>query len=125
MTLKTLLKRTSLTFTSTCQRLVVLASIVPGVVFAQGLPAVDPPTQGGGGGLLQTLQGYAYDGFILGGLLVAAVAFIWVALGAISSFNEARVRGEWAKFGVTTGVGILLILVVIWLATEAAPILSQ
>lgn len=125
MTLKTILNRTSQTFTSACQRLVVVTSaVVPSAALAQGLPALEEPTQGGGG-IRTTAQGYMYDGFILAGLLLSTAAFIWVGIGCLASFNEGRQRGEWTKFGVTAFIGVVLILVVIWLATEAAPILSQ
>ncbi|QEA40831.1 TIGR03745 family integrating conjugative element membrane protein [Pistricoccus aurantiacus] len=118
------MKRTSHVFTSACQRLVVLASaVVPGVALAE-LPTLEEPTQGSGG-IRTTAQGYMYDGFILAGLLLSTAAFIWVGIGCLASFNEGRQRGEWTKFGVTAFVGVVLILVVIWLATEAGPILSQ
>lgn len=93
--------------------------------FAQGLPTMDAPTQGGGGGLLTTAQGYVYDGAILIGLVLCVVAFMVVASSSVASFKEARERETWGKFAVTAMVGVVLIVAVVWLATVAAPILSQ
>ncbi|MCS2611044.1 TIGR03745 family integrating conjugative element membrane protein [Halomonas dongshanensis] len=124
MSLSSYYRRLSNRITHGCQKLVVLLSAtVPGIALAQ-LPALEEPTQGGGG-IRSTAQGYMYDGFILAGLLLSTAAFIWVGIGCLSSFNEGRARGEWTKFGVTAFVGVVLILVIIWLSTEAAPILSQ
>lgn len=111
-------------FNRTCQKFVVLASTaVPGLALAD-LPTLEEPTQGGGG-IRSTAQGYMYDGFVLAGLLLCTAAFIWVGIGCLASFNEGRQRGEWTKFGVTAFIGVVLILVIIWLSTEAAPILAQ
>lgn len=103
----------------------VLTSIaLPSTAFAD-LPTLEEPTQTGSGGIRSTAQGYVYDGIILAGLVLTAIAFLWVGTSCLAAFNDARARGEWSKFVVTTFVGVLLLLVVIWLATEAAPILSQ
>ncbi|MCG7601780.1 TIGR03745 family integrating conjugative element membrane protein [Halomonas sp. McH1-25] len=124
MTFQSLLKRASLRVTHACQLLVALAvAAVPGVALAE-LPTLEEPTQGAGG-IRTTAQGYLYDGFVLAGLLLSTAAFIWVGIGCLAAFNEGRARGEWTKFGVTAFVGVVLILVVIWLSTEAAPILAQ
>lgn len=124
MSLQSLLKRTSQRVTHACQRLVAFAiAAVPGVALAE-LPTLEEPTQGSGG-IRTTAQGYMYDGFVLAGLLLSTAAFIWVGIGCLAAFNEGRARGEWTKFGVTAFVGVVLILVVIWLSTEAAPILAQ
>lgn len=112
--------------TRTCQRLAVATSValtVPGVAMAE-LPGLEEPTQGGGG-IRSTAQGFLYDFGILAGLIIATVAFLFVAISAIASFREAQQRGEWSKFGITFVAGVILILSVIWLSTEAAPILSQ
>ncbi|WP_444679079.1 TIGR03745 family integrating conjugative element membrane protein [Halomonas sp. E19] len=76
-----------------------------------------------GEGLLTTLQNYLFDFGALGGLILATVAFLIVAIAAIATFNEARVRGEWSKFGVVVVVGVVLIIAIIWLATKASEIL--
>ncbi|HSH57317.1 MULTISPECIES: TIGR03745 family integrating conjugative element membrane protein [Halomonadaceae] len=89
----------------------------------QGLPTMEAPSRGEGGGLIETLQNYLYDFGALGGLILATVAFIIVAIASIATFNEARVRGEWSKFGVVVVVGVVLIVAIIWLATKAAEIL--
>ncbi|MAM55821.1 MAG: TIGR03745 family integrating conjugative element membrane protein [Salinicola sp.] len=109
------------------RRLVVafsVATTLPSLAWAQGLPELEEPTQGGGG-IRSTAQGYLYDFAILGGLIVATVAFLFVAISAIAAFREAQARGEWSKFGITFCAGVILILAVIWLGTEAGPILSQ
>lgn len=124
MSLQSLFQRFGGGFNRTCQKFVVLASTaVPGLALAD-LPTLEEPTQGGGG-IRSTAQGYMYDGFVLAGLLLCTAAFIWVGIGCLSSFNEGRQRGEWTKFGVTAFIGVVLILVIIWLSTEAAPILAQ
>ncbi|MGQ7245541.1 TIGR03745 family integrating conjugative element membrane protein [Salinicola sp. V024] len=124
MSLQSFYRRLSNGVTRGCQNLVVLASItVPGLAMAD-LPTLEEPTQGGDG-IRSTAQGYMYDGFVLAGLLLCTAAFIWVGIGCLASFNEGRQRGEWTKFGVTAFIGVVLILVIIWLSTEAAPILAQ
>lgn len=123
--LQTLLTRPARSITHISQRLVVAAGVtLPSLTMAQGLPALEQPSQGGGG-ILSTAQGYLYDFAILGGLIVATAAFLYVAISAIAAFREAQQRGEWSKFGITFCAGIILILAVIWLSTEAGPILSQ
>jgi integrating conjugative element membrane protein (TIGR03745 family) len=102
-----------------------LAGLGMSQAFAQGLPTMDAPSQGSGGGLMSTLQGYIYDGAILIGLVLCVIAFFVVASSCVASFKEARERETWGKFAVTVMVGVLLVVAVIWLATEAAPILSQ
>ncbi len=88
------------------------------------LPTVQPPSAGSGGtGLFGTLQGYIAMAIILGGLVLAAGAFLVVGNGAVATFNEARERNQWGKFGAVVVVGVILIVAIIWLATQAATIL--
>lgn len=104
--------------------LVMLAMSLPSLSLAQGLPTMDPPSQGGGG-LMSTIQGYVFDFGALIGLILCTIAFLIVGSAAIASFKEARERETWGKFIVTVVVGVALVVAIIWLATEAAPILSQ
>lgn len=100
------------------------AGLLPARALAQqGLPTMEAPSRGEGSGLIQTLQNYLFDFGALGGLILATVAFLIVAIASIATFNEARVRGEWSKFGVVVVVGVVLIVAIIWLATKAAEIL--
>lgn len=115
-------------FSRTCARargitLMGAAGWLPIQAMAQGLPTMDAPSRGEGTGLVETLQNYLYDFGALGGLILATVAFIIVAIASIATFNEARVRGEWSKFGIVVVVGVVLIVAIIWLATKAAEIL--
>lgn len=103
--------------------LIALGVSVPATVMAQ-LPELEAPSQGGDG-LISTLQGYLYDFGALIGLILCVVAFLMVGSSALASFKEARERETWGKFAVTVVVGVVLIVAIIWLATEAAPILSQ
>ncbi|WP_434986937.1 TIGR03745 family integrating conjugative element membrane protein [Vreelandella zhaodongensis] len=106
-------------------RLLAMALSVPAVASAQGLPEVDAPSQGGGQGLIQQMQGYLYDFGIVIGLVLCTVAFLMVGASALASFKEARERETWGKFAVTVIIGVVLIVAVVWLATEAASILQQ
>ncbi len=121
MTLKQVMKSAG---TKTVQAIALAGAGVSQAV-AQGLPTMDAPTQTGSGGLVSTLQGYLFDFAALIGLIVCVVAFMVVASSGIASFKEARERETWGKFAVTVVIGVVLIVAVIWLATEAAPILSQ
>jgi integrating conjugative element membrane protein (TIGR03745 family) len=89
-----------------------------------GLPPVEPPSNGGGGGLWETIKGYLQDGIVLGGLVIAAIAFIVVAIAAVTTFNEVRDgKAGWGKFGAIVVVGIILVVAVIWLIGKSAEIL--
>ncbi len=54
------------------------------------LPTVEAPTSNGGSGLMGQIKGYLQDGVVIGGLVVAAIAFINVAIAAVHTFTEVR-----------------------------------
>lgn len=88
------------------------------------LPKVDPPVSGGGAGLMGQIKGYVQDGIVLGGLVIAAIAFINVAVAAIHTFTEVRnEKASWTKFGAIVVVGVVLLVAVIWLLGKSATII--
>ncbi|KGM28641.1 MULTISPECIES: TIGR03745 family integrating conjugative element membrane protein [Photorhabdus] len=101
----------------------VLAYLVCQPVTA-ALPTVEPPSSGSGGGIFNTVKGYLQDGIVIGGLVVAAIAFINVATAAIHTFSEVRSdRASWTKFGAIVVVGVVLLVAVIWLLGKSTAIL--
>ncbi len=44
---------------------------------------------------MDTIKGYLNDGIVIGGLVVAATAFIVVAIAAVTTFNEVRDQKGW------------------------------
>lgn len=92
-------------------------------VFAD-LPKMQEPTNKGNGGIMDLIKGYGGDAVILGGLLVAAYAFMKVAGALISEFGEVQAgRKKWGDLGMLALVGAILLVVIIWLVTEASKIL--
>ncbi|MEG5901695.1 TIGR03745 family integrating conjugative element membrane protein [Enterobacter bugandensis] len=88
------------------------------------LPTVEPPQSGGGSGLMGQVKGYVQDGIVIGGLVVAAVAFINVAIAAVHTFTEVRnEKATWTKFGTIIVVGVVLLVAVIWLLGKSADII--
>lgn len=104
--------------------LVTLSALSVGNAMAD-LPAVEAPTSGGGGGLMNTIKGYFQDGIILIGLIIAAVCFLKVAEAGITTFSEVRDgRATWGKFGGIIIVGVVLLVLVIWLLGKSAEIVT-
>jgi len=88
------------------------------------LPTVEPPESGGGSGLMRQIKGYLQDGVVIGGLVVAAIAFINVAIAAVHTFTEVRnEKSTWTKFGSIIVVGVVLLVAVIWLLGKSADII--
>lgn len=88
------------------------------------LPTVEPPASGGGSGLMGQIKGYLQDGVVIGGLVVAAIAFINVAIAAVHTFSEVRnEKATWTKFGAIIVVGVVLLVAIIWLLGKSASII--
>ncbi|HEY2454484.1 MAG TPA: TIGR03745 family integrating conjugative element membrane protein [Scandinavium sp.] len=110
-----------------------LARLVNGFIFtgvfyiaraSADLPGIEQPTTGGGGGTYNTMMGYAKMGGLAMGLFVCCGAFLAVAHAVITSFHDIRRgKGSWTEFLLYLVVGIVLILLVIYLATKASDIL--
>lgn len=88
------------------------------------LPPVEQPATGGGGGLLDTLKGYAKEIFVFGGLLICGVAFFGVAHSSLTAFHDVRKgKGTWTEFFTFFLIGVGLLLFIIYLLTKAADVL--
>ncbi|MCC3701662.1 TIGR03745 family integrating conjugative element membrane protein [Rouxiella badensis] len=88
------------------------------------LPTVEPPSSGGGSGLMGQIKGYLQDGLVIGGLVVAAIAFLNVATSALHTFVEVRnERASWTKFGAIIVVGVVLLVAILWLLGKSASII--
>lgn len=94
------------------------------LVQAQGLPTLEDPSRGTGSGIMETLRNYGYDIVLLVALLVVASMFVGVCYHAYSTYSEIHTgRKTWGQFGLTVAVGAILLVVGIWLLTEATGIL--
>ena len=88
------------------------AAALPALSFAQGLPQ------------LETIRNYGYDIIMLVALLVVASMFIGVCYHAYGTYAEIHTgRKTWGQFGLTVAIGAVLLVIGIWLLTEATGIL--
>jgi integrating conjugative element membrane protein (TIGR03745 family) len=91
---------------------------------AQGLPTLEDPSRGTGSGIMDTLRNYGYDIVMLVALLVVASMFVGVCYHAYGTYAEIHTgRKTWGQFGLTVAVGAVLLVVGIWLLTEATGVL--
>ena len=109
-------------------RLAAAAATVLATVSAKaGLPEVADPTTGAvdDGDFIGMLQAYGLDIVVLGGLGLSAVALLVVAKNVISKYSMvADGRATWGEVGMHGAVGVVLLVVVIFLATQSATVLT-
>lgn len=103
----------------------VLSVSLTGVSTARAaLPNVEGPKSSTDSSFYGQISGYLNDGIVLGGLILAAVAMLAVGNAIIATFAEVRDnKATWAKFGMLCVVGVILVVVVIWLASKAATVM--
>lgn len=88
------------------------------------LPGAQAPTRGEGTNMIQTMQNYAYDGFMLLALIVVGGMMIGVAHHAYGTYHDIHDgKKKWRDLGMTAVVGVVLIGVGILLATKATGVL--
>ncbi len=103
----------------------IIGSVVAYGVMAQALPTVAPPSRGGAtGNYIETLQNYAYDIFIFAGLLLGTLAFIYVVRNTLETYSQVpEGRATMGGVGLQAGAGVLILVFIIFLLTEAAGVL--
>ena len=100
------------------------AFLLAPLVQAQGLPTIEDPSRGRGSGIMETLRNYGYDIVLLVALLVVAAMFVGVCYHAYTRYAEIHNgRATWGQFGLAVAIGAILLVVGIWLLTEATGIL--
>src|SRR3546814_15470121 len=73
---------------------------LPALSFAQGLPQLENPSRGTGGGIMETTRNYGYDIVLLVALLVVASMFIGVCYHAYGTYAEIHTgRKTWGQVG--------------------------
>ncbi|QIA76789.1 TIGR03745 family integrating conjugative element membrane protein [Rodentibacter caecimuris] len=90
----------------------------------KGIPKMDAPSRGEGSGIIENVKNYGFDIATLLGLLVCCWAFFVVAGSTIETFREVRAgKKTWGEFGMICGVGVGLLVVIIWLISKAIDML--
>ena len=92
-----------------------------------GLPDVADPSTGAvdEGDFIGMLQAYGLDIVVLGGLGLSAIALLVVAKNVISKYSMvADGRATWGEVGMHGAVGVVLLVIVIFLATQSATVLT-
>lgn len=101
----------------------IVSAVISSGVYA-GLPQMEAPSRGEGNGIIQTLQNHGFDVVGLIALAIAAAAFCGVAYHAYASYSEVQSgKKTWGQFGLTCGVGAILLVVIIWLLTKGTGVL--
>ncbi|WIM84945.1 TIGR03745 family integrating conjugative element membrane protein [Gallibacterium anatis] len=102
--------------------LVVMGALLSSPVFAD-LPKMEEPSRGAGKGILETVKNYGYDIVILAALMVASFSFVRVASSCISVYGEiSSGKKTWGDLAMNALGGAVLLVVIIWLLTQAKDI---
>lgn len=90
-----------------------------------GLPATAAPSEApADGNYIDLLKGYAFDIAIVLGLILGTIAFLVVARNCIAVYAEIGAgKKTWGDMGMHGGMGVLLLVLVIYLLTEASTII--
>lgn len=84
----------------------------------------NPSQQVSQGDYLGLIKGYGYDIGIIVGLFIATIAFIVVAKNVIGVYSEiGQGKKTWGDMGMHGAMGVLLLVFVVYLVTEAAKII--
>ena len=104
--------------------LAVATTLMSGSAFA-ALPTTAPPTRGApAGNFITTLQNYAFDIGIFAGLAVATVLLFIVSKNVIATYSEVSDgRATMGQVGMQAMIGVLLLVFVVFLLTQAATVL--
>jgi integrating conjugative element membrane protein (TIGR03745 family) len=101
-----------------------LLAVAPLPALSAGLPTMEDPSRGSGSGIMETLRNYGYDIVMLIALLVVSSMFIGVCYHAYTRYSEIHTgRATWGQFGLSVAVGAILLVVGIWLLTQATGVL--
>ena len=85
---------------------------------------VAPSTAPAAGNWLELIKGYSKDAGLVLGLVLAVVAFLWIAWISIAKFNEARNgRAEWGEVGLTVIIAAGVMIFISFLLTEASQVI--
>ena len=96
----------------------------PAAIGVGSISAENCFTGGTGNGIMETIRNYGYDIIMLVALLVVASMFIGVCYHAYGTYAEIHTgRKTWGQFGLTVAIGAVLLVIGIWLLTEATGIL--
>jgi integrating conjugative element membrane protein (TIGR03745 family) len=89
------------------------------------LPTTANPSQAPAqGDYIGLLKGYAYDIALVLGLILGTIAFLVVVNNMIATYNEiGNGKKTWGDMGMHGGMGVLLIVFVVYLLTEAASVI--
>lgn len=89
------------------------------------LPTTSNPSNNpASGDYIGLIKGYAFDIFIVIGLVLGTLAFITVSKNMIATYNEIGAgKRTWGDMGMHGGMGVLLLVFVIYLLTEAATVI--
>ena len=104
-----------------------LATLAASRVAAQ-LPDVATPDgiDEDSGDYIAVFQAYALQIVVLGGLIVAVAALFIVAKNMLSKYSEiATGRATWGELGMHAAAGVVLLVIVVFLMTQAAGVLDE
>ena len=86
--------------------------------------AVSPPTGAAAGDYIAVGQDYFKKGLLFLGLLISTLGFLAVAGGGIAKFNDYRTgRAELGDLAIFAVIGVVVLVLMVYLATEASTIL--
>lgn len=78
------------------------------------------------GDYIAVFQAYALQIVVLGGLIVAVAALFIVAKNMLSKYSEiASGRASWGELGMHAAAGVVLLVIVVFLMTQAAGVLDE
>ncbi|WP_353980893.1 DUF2976 domain-containing protein [Salinicola endophyticus] len=98
--------------------------LLPSVAAMGALPTQEKITEGADGNLFGTIKKVGSEGFSLGYIGLTAFAIIVFIVALIWGFHESKKRGEWSTLGAVVAFGVLMVVIVIWLANYGDPIMS-